>query len=148
VNLTRECSIAALSVCDYLTAFTRGEESSIQPNGLLLILGGVFLEITNLPEHSIVSVAVDVMAMNADHSCLPSKKSDSAFVIFVQPLDRRYRCLPLHVMRHESGEVTPDVQAAIAEVCEALWRHQIVVKYKCADGDKGHNEAHRKFLND
>jgi hypothetical protein len=108
----------------------------------------LFLEMTNLPEHSVVSVPVDAMAMNADRSYLPSKKSDSAFVIFVQPLDRRYRCLPLHVMRHESGQATSDVQAAIAAVCEALWRHPVVVKYKCADGDKRHNEARRKNFND
>jgi hypothetical protein len=108
----------------------------------------LFLEMTKLPEQSVVSVAVDAMAMNADRSYLPSKKSDSVFVIFVQTLDRRYRCLPLHVMRHESGQVTPDVQAALSEVCEALLRHQVVVKYKCADGNKGYNEAHRKIFND
>jgi hypothetical protein len=76
------------------------------------------------------------------------KKSDSAFVIFVEPLDHQYRCLPLHILWHESGQATPDVQAAIAEVCEALWKHQVAVRYKCADGDKGHKEAHRKFFND
>jgi hypothetical protein len=33
----------------------------------------LFLEMTNLPEHYIVSVIVDAMAMNADCSYLPSK---------------------------------------------------------------------------
>jgi hypothetical protein len=86
-----------------------------------------FLEMTNLPEHSVVSVAVDAMAWMLIFLVCLQKKSDFAFVIFAQLLDRRYRYLPRHVMRHESGQVIPDVQAAITEVCEALWRHQVVV---------------------
>jgi hypothetical protein len=37
---------------------------------------------TNLPPNSVVSLAVDAIAMNFDHSHLPSKGSVHAFVIF------------------------------------------------------------------
>jgi hypothetical protein len=104
-------------------------------------------ESTNLPEHSILSVAVDAIAMNPDHSYLPTREAEYAFVIFVQPFDRRYRCFPLHVKQHESGAATPDVRAAVTSVCDALFSHGLIVKYQCADGDKGHNAAHADFFN-
>jgi hypothetical protein len=109
----------------------------------------LFIKTTKLPTNAVVSVAVDAIAMNPDRSYLPTKKSDYAFVVFVQPLDRRYRCFPLHVKRKEgSGNATAEVRKAVSAVCEALSRHGIVVKYKSADGDKGHNEAHAEFFHE
>jgi hypothetical protein len=105
-----------------------------------------FIESTNLPEQSPVSVVIDAIAMNPDRSSLPSGKADSAFVVFVQPLDRRLRCFPIHVKQHESGAATPDIREILREICEALGSHRLIVKYKCADGDRGHNEAHVDFF--
>jgi hypothetical protein len=107
----------------------------------------LFLDTTGLPEGSVVSVAVDAMAMNPDRSYLPTKQSEYAFVVFVQPLNRRYRCLPLHVRQHVSGQATPDIRQAVTTVCDVLSAAGLIVKYKCADGDKGHNKAHEEFFN-
>jgi hypothetical protein len=60
------------------------------------------METTTLPNGSFVSIAVDAMAMTPDSSYLPGNHSENAFVIYVQPLDRRHSCWPLHVMPHPS----------------------------------------------
>jgi hypothetical protein len=107
----------------------------------------LFKQITKLPKRAFVSLAVDAIAMNPDRSYLPTKNSDYTFVVFVQPLDRNFRCFPLHIRQKlGSGNATPDIRAAVDEVRKALEKHLVVVKYKCADGDKGHNEAHAKFF--
>jgi hypothetical protein len=108
----------------------------------------LFIRSANLPDKVIVSVAVDAIAMNPDRSYLPSSKSDYAFVVFVQPLDRRYLCFALHVKQKKgSGNATVEIREAVIEICWALSGHGILVKYNCADGDKGHNRAHAKFFN-
>jgi hypothetical protein len=104
------------------------------------------METTSLPGGSFVSIAVDAMAMNPDSSYLPANHSDNQFVIYVQPLDRRYSCWPLHMMAHPSGRATEDVLDAMKAAREALTAQGLVVKFECSDGDAGHNQSHRDFF--
>jgi hypothetical protein len=101
---------------------------------------------TSLPRGSFVSIAVDAMAMNPDRSYLPANHCDNEFVIYVQPLDRRYSCWPLHVMPHPNGRATSDVFDAVKQAREALSVEGLIVKFECSDGDAGHNQSHRDFF--
>jgi hypothetical protein len=105
------------------------------------------MQTTSLPSGSFVSIAVDAMAMNPDSSYLPANHSDNEFVIYVQPLDRRHSCWPLHVMPHPSGRATEDVLGAMEAARAALTAQGLVVKFECSDGDAGHNQSHRAFFN-
>jgi hypothetical protein len=106
------------------------------------------MEGTELPPGSFVSIAVDAMAMNPDGSNLSANHSDNEFVIYVQPLDRRYSCWPLHVMGHPSGRATEEVLDAMETCRNALAEHGLHVKFECSDGDTGHNQSHRDFFKD
>jgi hypothetical protein len=103
---------------------------------------------TELPRGSFVSIAVDAMAMNHDSSYLPGKDSENEFVIYVQPLDRRYSCWPLHVMPHPSGRATEEVLGAMKAARDELTAQGFVVKFECSDGDAGHNQSHRAFFSE
>jgi hypothetical protein len=105
-----------------------------------------FIKMNKLPEHAPVSVAVDAMAMSPDRSYLPAKDADYSFVIYGQPLDRKYRCLPLHVITARSGNATAEVRKIVDDVCERLSNRGLIVKYLCTDGDAGYNEYHRQFF--
>jgi hypothetical protein len=105
-----------------------------------------FIGMNHLPNEEPVSVAVDAMAMSPDRAYLPGKNADYSFVIYGQPLNRQYRCLPLHVIPAKSGNATKDVQKVVDEVCERLTNRGLVVKYLCSDGDAGYNDYHRKFF--
>jgi hypothetical protein len=105
-----------------------------------------FIQMNSLPAGTPVSVAVDAMAMSADRSCLPGKAADHSFVIYGQPLDRRYRCLPLHVITAESGQASEEVRAVVDEVCIRLRSRGLIVKYLCTDGDPGYNKYHTTFF--
>jgi hypothetical protein len=106
----------------------------------------LFVKITTFPQNSVVSFSVDAIAMNPDRSHLPSKESEHAFAIFLQALDRQYRCLPVHIKLHESGQATADAQDALKMVDDALSKYNLIMKYQCADGERGHNQAHLKFF--
>jgi hypothetical protein len=106
----------------------------------------MFIEANRLPDNSVISVAIDAMAMNSDRSTLPASEADYVFVIFAQPVERHFHCLPIHVIQHDSGQSTPDVRNAMAIVCDSLSRHGCIVKYNCADGDRGYNEMHLRFF--
>jgi hypothetical protein len=91
-------------------------------------------------------VAVDVIAMNSARSDLPSRKTDHAFLIFVQQLDLRYRCVPLHTIQHESGQATPDVRKMVTADSSALSNHRLMVHYECARGDQKHDATQKSFF--
>jgi hypothetical protein len=99
-----------------------------------------------LPDHAVVSLANDAMAMNPAKTSLPAADSEYMFVLYVQPLDRRYRCFPVHVMPHPSGRATEEVHDAIDRACEALTNRGLHVKFVCADGDQGYNHSHQAFF--
>jgi hypothetical protein len=107
-----------------------------------------FIEMNKLPQNGTerVSVAVDAMAMTPDRSNLPRKNADYSFVIYGQPLNRNYRCLPLHVITAKSGNATKSVQKVVDEVCTRLANRGLIVKYLCTDGDAGYNDYHREFF--
>jgi hypothetical protein len=107
-----------------------------------------FIGMNTLQERAPASVAVDGMVMSADRSYLPSKDTDYSFVIYDQPLDRAYRCLPLHVITTKSGQATQDVRKVMGEVCTRLSNWGLVVKYICTDGGPGYNKYHRRFFSE
>jgi hypothetical protein len=102
--------------------------------------------IGGLPRNSVVSLANDAMAMNPAKTSLPAPNSEYMFVLYVHPLDRRYRCFPLHVLPHPSGRATEEVHTAIDRACEALTNRGLEVKFVCADGDQGYNRSHQAFF--
>jgi hypothetical protein len=54
--------------------------------------------------------------------------------------------MPIHVIRSRSGNATEEVRDRIRDVSEALKRHVLIVKYYCADGDRGYNTEHLKYF--
>jgi hypothetical protein len=104
------------------------------------------VEMNSLPDGAFISVAVDAMAMSPDRSHLPGKTADDSFVIYGQPLDRQFRCLPLHVITGDFGQATEKVRAAMEAVCNGVSRPGFVVKRLCTDGYPGYHAAHRKFF--
>jgi hypothetical protein len=106
----------------------------------------LFIELSQLPEKSIVSMAIDAMAMSPDRDYLPSEGSDYAFVIYGQPLDRRHHCFPLHVIASKKGQADDRVQQAIDRVYQGLTDRGLQVKFFCSDGDGGYNEKHKVFF--
>jgi hypothetical protein len=69
-----------------------------------------------------------------------------AFVIFLQPLDARLKCFPLHVMTHSSGRATGSVQEPLDDVARSVTEHDFMVKYLCVDGDSDHHRQHLENL--
>jgi hypothetical protein len=68
------------------------------------------------------------------------------FVIYAQPLDRRSKCFPVHVIQNPSGQAKKVVQDAVDAVCSALVAKGIVPKYVCSDGDACFNARHHAFF--
>jgi hypothetical protein len=136
------------TICEYYRDDARAVEAGVSK--LEKIGDQIQLIMTNsgLPSGSMVSVAVDATAMNPSKATLPATQSENIFVLYLQPLDRRYGCWPLHVMNHPSGRATEEVTTAIDVTCKALADHGLVVKYICADGDTGHNQSHKTFFSE
>jgi hypothetical protein len=107
---------------------------------------GHFRDSTDLPAGEAVSLAVDAMATTPDRAYLPSAHATYAFVFYVQPLDQRLKCWPLHVLPHLNGRATDDVVTLIDDLCDRLHHQDITVKYVCTDGDGGHNNRHLTFF--
>jgi hypothetical protein len=105
-----------------------------------------FVTLNNLTPESPVSVSCDAMAMNADGSTLPAEDSQDAFVIYGQPLDRRQRCMPLHVIPAESGQARQEVQDCIDSVCDSVEERGLNCRFVCSDGDRGYNPRHAQFF--
>jgi alkylhydroperoxidase/carboxymuconolactone decarboxylase family protein YurZ len=81
----------------------------------------------NHHSESPISVSVDAMAMNPDGSTLPTEGARYVFVIYGQPLDRRLKCMPLHVIEAKSGNAKKEVQEIIDQVCGILADEQMNV---------------------
>jgi hypothetical protein len=107
-----------------------------------------FIAVNDLPPGYPVSLAVDAMALTPNRSCLPSERPEYSFVMNGQPLDRQYKYLPLHPIKGDSGQATPEGQAIVSAVCERLERRGIVTKYVCTDGHPGYSELHHTFFNE
>jgi hypothetical protein len=106
----------------------------------------LFIELSELPPNSTVSMAIDAMAMNPEREYLPSENSDYAFVIHGQPLDGSHHCLPLHVIVSKNGEADDRVQNAIDKLYQCLTDRGLKVKFFCSDGDGGYNYKHKDFF--
>jgi hypothetical protein len=106
----------------------------------------LFIELSELPENAIVSMAIDAMAMSPDRDYLPGEGSDYAFVIYGQPLDRRHHCFPLHIVASKKGQADDRVQVAIQKVSQGLTARGLRVKFFCSDGDGGYNQKHKTFF--
>jgi hypothetical protein len=100
-----------------------------------------FVTANDLSPESLISFSIDVMAMTLDEHYLPAQDGGHAFAFYAQLLDRRLKCMPLHVLNLPSGQATEQVQAVIETVYDALSRHGVNIKYVCADGDPGCNTA-------
>jgi phenylpyruvate tautomerase PptA (4-oxalocrotonate tautomerase family) len=106
----------------------------------------LFMTTNNLPPPSVVSVAIDAMAMNRDRSYLPSKDADYRCAIYRQPVDRRYQGMPLHTISSTKGQSNAAVKAVIDQVCQAFTDRDLVVEYFCSDGDPGYHDSHEQFF--
>jgi hypothetical protein len=106
----------------------------------------LFTVSANLPTGSMVWVAADAMAMNPEKSILPASHSEHLFVIYMQPLDRKFSCWPLQVMPHASGRATEKFHTAIDVASQMLSAHGLTVKYLCTNGDTGNRQSHQTFL--
>jgi hypothetical protein len=105
-----------------------------------------FITANDLSPESLISLSIDAMVITSDEYYLPAQDGGHAFVFYVQPLDRRLKCMPFHVMNLPSGQATEQVQAVIETVCDTLSRHGVNIKYACADGDPGYNQRHSHFF--
>jgi hypothetical protein len=105
-----------------------------------------FGRLNELNPETPVSVSIDAMATNSDGFTLPAADSQYAFVIYGQPLDRRKRCMPIHVINAPSGQATEKVQERLDMVCSNMAERGIRVKYVCSDGDPGYNTRHAHFF--
>jgi hypothetical protein len=94
----------------------------------------------------VVCLAIGAMAMTAQRTSLPSAGQEIAFVIFLQPLDARSSCFPLHVMTHSSGRATGPVREALDDVTGLVTEHGFMVKYLCANGDSCHHRQHLEYF--
>jgi hypothetical protein len=106
----------------------------------------IFMRVSGVQPKDLVSVAVDAMAMTPERSSVGAKSSDYMFVIYAQPLDRRSKCFPVHVVQNPSGEAKKVVQNAVDAVCAALVTRGIVPKSVCSDGDACFNARHHAFF--
>jgi hypothetical protein len=104
------------------------------------------IESGDLPPAAVVALSVDAMALNSDGSQLPGNDSQNAFVFYVQPLDARFKCFPVHVISHPSGRATAPIQTAMEMIGEAIIAQGLHLKYLCADGDSCHNRRHFDFF--
>jgi hypothetical protein len=105
-----------------------------------------FVNLNVLTPDTPISVSIDAMAMSPDGSTLPKADSEYAFVIYGQPLDRRKKCMPLHVVKAQHGQATDHVQSILNQVCSNLAEREVTVRYVCSDGDRGYNKRHGAFF--
>jgi hypothetical protein len=123
------------------------KETETQPLALSKQDGQIarFVDLNELPAGSPISVAVAAVEMTSNHSCLQVKRSDCAFVVYSQPLDGRFKCLPLYVIRGDSEQASAEIQTLISALCDCLAEHRFEPKDMCTDGDPGNNELHKTF---
>jgi hypothetical protein len=101
---------------------------------------------SGLPPGTAASLAVDAMSINPDRSPGPGAATENAFVFYIQPLDARFKCFPVHVITQPSGRATAPIQAALDKVGEAAIAEGLSVKYLCADGDSCYHRRHLEFF--
>jgi hypothetical protein len=101
------------------------------------------VELRDLPANSPIPVVIDAVALTLDCFFLPVKGSDYVLAVYGQRLDRGFKCLPLHVIQGDSGQVNGTIGAIISTVCNRLAQHGLESKYICADDDLGYEELQR-----
>jgi hypothetical protein len=103
-----------------------------------------FVAMDNFPDEAFMSVGVEAMAMTPDRSYLRGKGEDHCFVTHGEPLDRRFKSLPLHVVIGDLRQVTPTVRQSVDAVCAGCSPRGFVVKHVCTDGDPRYSESHNE----
>jgi hypothetical protein len=133
-----------------LASSYRVSVDTIEANFLTLLQNDAqiadFIESNEFPSGSLISLSVGAMAMTSDHQCLLGTDSDFIFVLYAQRLDRRFKCLRLHIMTHSSAQAGPRIHEAVDFICDSLSRHRLVVMYVCGDGDAGYNARYKAFF--
>jgi hypothetical protein len=108
--------------------------------------GRIFKETMGLPDASLIAISVDAIALDAGIAFLPSAGSMGVFVFSAQPLDRCFKCFPLHVRTYSSARPIAPIQAAMTVVSSALAERGLIAKYLRADGDSCHRQRHADFF--
>jgi hypothetical protein len=106
----------------------------------------LFMRLSGIEPHGVISVAVDAMALSSERPCLSAKASNYLFVFYVQSLSRPNKCLALHVLQGMLGRAAESVQGSLNHICEMLSERGLRVKYVCSDGDQGYNKRHKVFF--
>jgi hypothetical protein len=57
-----------------------------------------FIEISDLPRCSQISLAIDMFVLNPDFRCLLASGAENVFVFYTQSPDSRFQSFPLHMM--------------------------------------------------
>jgi hypothetical protein len=96
-----------------------------------------FVELNELPADPLNSIAIDAIPLTPDRSCIPAKGSDYAFVVYSQPWEWKFKCLPLHVIQGDSEEADAEIRALISTICDCLAEQGLELKYICTDSESG-----------
>ncbi|KAH0800546.1 uncharacterized protein GO595_006749 [Histomonas meleagridis] len=77
-----------------------------------------------------------------------AKRGDNnAFLIHLQPLSCKYKCLPLHVLPYKKGNADEDVRIRLRYLADFLDANGFNVRCIASDGDSGYSIIHREQFN-
>lgn len=102
--------------------------------------------------YNIESEIESIISIDAASLDRPNKHSHShVFVIYLQPLNPKYKCFPIHIHSKVNGNCDEDVINLIDQTIGLLKESGISVKAVASDGDPGYNERSQttfdKYIN-
>lgn len=68
------------------------------------------------------------------------KKHSNVFTFYLQPLDQKFKCLPLHILSHSTGFAYPGVISTAQSIIDVLKKEGINVMWVATDGDDGYDD--------
>lgn len=107
----------------------------------------IYKKLYNVPDNLECIVSIDAASLDR-----PNKKGHSfVFILYLQPIDPKFKCFPIHIHSKCNGRCDPDIINLIEEVNGLLQSSGIFVKAIASDGDSGYNdkanETFKKYIN-
>lgn len=86
-----------------------------------------------------------VLSIDAASLNRPNKHSHTfVFVLYLQPLNSKFKCFPLHIYSKSSGNCDEEIINLIDKAIILLQKSGISIKAVASDGDPGYNEKARE----
>lgn len=82
-----------------------------------------------------------ILSIDAASLDRPNKISNTyVFTFYLQPLNQKYKCLPIHVLSKPNGKADEDIISVTKELIKSLQNEKIIITAVATDGDDGYNK--------